>query len=1028
MRQPQLEPAPRWVWFRIGGTDAGGAPSAPGPSGGLGGVSGVDGAHWSGGKHWSWGQYGRRNRFRRFNWPRWRGCHLRAWRSLLGRAAWAVLANAFGSNVSQPGGATTNAVTALNSADQVGLNAAAGLHTAPGFNTGFANSLGNPALSSALSSISPAQLASLRAALAAEGGISGVGLGGLSQFGQSISPAQFAAMHGYTGGGIGSDAVAGAAPATAPATAPVANPFALGYPASNPTIGINGIQGTPAPYGASPTQGAPLGFGFSSAPSVSPALGVPPGMSGMTGLAPAPGFSTGYANTVAPGGTTGRGGAVSPSVVAGAQGHGTGAGLATGGAARRHFDAGGPTFDPSSIPDDRTQTTPAQRAAFIQNYAASKGYNVANAMGVAGSEGLNAPGVAPSKVDVDANGKPFSFQDLQLNTRNGMGADAQKAGIDPTSPTQWKQSDMYAMDRMNSGGLGPWKGDAYVRGIAGGIWGFPRRHTADCHSHKLQVSTPQQSPTWQDRLHDLGPSLMQAGFGMMAARSPWALTNIGQGGMAGMEFYQKQRELDRQWALTNAQVQNAKSESDRNAARANLLNIEVQKAKALLPYWQQGVQGMPAPGSSNSVIAPPPAPSPIQNGPIGGKPATLAGASSINPVAAGITGPQGVPPAPIPGMAHPPGTFAGAVPTTTPVMSPPQMAGASAQVAPPVPATAPAATSLPAQAALGAPPPPPGIDPQAWARYQAKMAQATQIEARASFGLPGNTTGQATLMREQATTEIAPYLEAAKKTAEISATPNKVFDDEGNAIPVTGEKYQELAAATSAGQPAMLNGKQVYAEKTPQSAAMAQSYEEYKKNQENFLTEYPSKGRPMLQDLAGIYQNWQSGRLSNPLSEISGWASRFGVQLPQNWGASGYDAALKSAITGAIASLQSSGLQRAPRTGLMEVMLTTPRPEAMPAANWNILTHALAAGDYEYDLYNNVDQYNVGKGISAFNEKHPFDQYLSKTQKETPLFKGIRPEDYHTVTGAKLQRNDKAGLIRDPATGHTWTIQGEPVQ
>ena len=103
---------------------------------------------------------------------------------------------------------------------------------------------------------------------------------------------------------------------------------------------------------------------------------------------------------------------------------------------------------------------------FIRNYASQIGLNPNVALGVAGAEGLHAWGPnnpnAGSYVD-RTNGQPWSFGDFQLNTRNGMGVDAMRAGINPQDPTQWQAADRFALDRMKAGGLGPWKGDQFAR-------------------------------------------------------------------------------------------------------------------------------------------------------------------------------------------------------------------------------------------------------------------------------------------------------------------------------------------------------------------------------------------------------------------------------------------------------------------------------------------------------------------------------------------------------------------------------------
>jgi D-alanyl-D-alanine carboxypeptidase len=103
---------------------------------------------------------------------------------------------------------------------------------------------------------------------------------------------------------------------------------------------------------------------------------------------------------------------------------------------------------------------------FIRDYAQKIGINPEVAIGIANAEGLRA--WSPSNPNAGSyvdrtNGQPWSFGDFQLNTRNGMGVDAQKAGIDPKDPNQWQKADMFALDQMKQGGLGPWKGDAFAK-------------------------------------------------------------------------------------------------------------------------------------------------------------------------------------------------------------------------------------------------------------------------------------------------------------------------------------------------------------------------------------------------------------------------------------------------------------------------------------------------------------------------------------------------------------------------------------
>ena len=120
---------------------------------------------------------------------------------------------------------------------------------------------------------------------------------------------------------------------------------------------------------------------------------------------------------------------------------------------------------PAAAPAAPAGSPAAQHEAFIRDYAAKIGLNPEVALGIARAEGMNAVGFRTpnqaSTVDV-SGGQPFSFGDFQLNTRGGMGADALKAGIDPADAAQWQKADMFALDRMKSGGIAPWT-DPFAR-------------------------------------------------------------------------------------------------------------------------------------------------------------------------------------------------------------------------------------------------------------------------------------------------------------------------------------------------------------------------------------------------------------------------------------------------------------------------------------------------------------------------------------------------------------------------------------
>ena len=129
-----------------------------------------------------------------------------------------------------------------------------------------------------------------------------------------------------------------------------------------------------------------------------------------------------------------------------------------------------PPVTPSGSPGpSATNATPAaQHEAFIRDYAAKIGVNPDQAVAIARAEGLNAWSAsnpnAGSYVD-RTSGVPWSFGDFQLNTRNGMGVDALKAGIDPRDPNQWQAADQYALDQMKQHGVGAWSGDPAAKAI-----------------------------------------------------------------------------------------------------------------------------------------------------------------------------------------------------------------------------------------------------------------------------------------------------------------------------------------------------------------------------------------------------------------------------------------------------------------------------------------------------------------------------------------------------------------------------------
>jgi hypothetical protein len=179
------------------------------------------------------------------------------------------------------------------------------------------------------------------------------------------------------------------------------------------------------------------------------------------------------------------------------------------------------------------------------------------------------------------------------------------------------------------------------------------------------------------------------------------------------------------------------------------------------------------------------------------------------------------------------------------------------------------------------------------------------------------------------------------------------------------------------------------------------------------------------------------GRGGEETANLTGWANRFGLGgvLPAGWQTApgGFDSAIKVATMQAFGVLQDTpGLQRAPRTGLQETLLTSARPDADPTAAWNIITHGLATLDYNRDMHNyvnkNISGINVNKAVDEFSNAHDFQPYLEKARKEVPPnFKGITPDSYKTVTGKTLKKETATGRRVDPDTGASWDAGGNPL-
>ena len=305
---------------------------------------------------------------------------------------------------------------------------------------------------------------------------------------------------------------------------------------------------------------------------------------------------------------------------------------ATGGTVRSHFEGGGDVEDTGA---------PPTREDILQ-------YNTAGAQ----ARGLNVPvvtnvlkGEMGAKDPYQAGDANSSFNPWQMHVgginpamaQPGMGDDYRRdTGHDPADPHYWREQSDYALDYIKRHGLSPWlttmKKLGYnpqsAWGEGGGGGGGANYADMPAPAAQAVQGTYSTSDPDEGRLipHDAATAMMMAGFGMMAGRSPWAMVNIGQGAMEGMNYYQQTHQLDRQWAKTQAEIENLSSEARvRNAdvaLKSQQLSIEQKKWDLFLKQIQamQGILGdnssSGASPSSSPAAAPPAKVSPTVAGPV----------------------------------------------------------------------------------------------------------------------------------------------------------------------------------------------------------------------------------------------------------------------------------------------------------------------------------------------------------------------------------------------------------------------------
>lgn len=189
------------------------------------------------------------------------------------------------------------------------------------------------------------------------------------------------------------------------------------------------------------------------------------------------------------------------------------------------------------------------------------------------------------------------------NTQAYSGFVSKQLGVDPNQPLdmtnpQVRTSVASAMSRFENGRALGFSGDADADAYASDP-ALAAINTAASGSAPPAPVQPQRvaqaQPTgngsvadtlWQGLgnqplSNEANQALMAAGFGMMASRSPFPGVAIGEGGLQGVNTYQKAQELSRMADQTRAQIANEQSEMAlRNGPQTDYMRAQTEDVKS----------------------------------------------------------------------------------------------------------------------------------------------------------------------------------------------------------------------------------------------------------------------------------------------------------------------------------------------------------------------------------------------------------------------------------------------------------------
>jgi hypothetical protein len=284
--------------------------------------------------------------------------------------------------------------------------------------------------------------------------------------------------------------------------------------------------------------------------------------------------------------------------------------------------------------------------AYIAQSAQKRGIDPNVAVKVWRSEGAtgNPREAWQSKIVRKDGTREPSYGPFQLYMEGGLGNEMEKAtGLSPSDPRNWQPSVDFALDQAAKGGWGPWAGakaiglapdaglgDARsvgeyapgdtrsiqpVSADATGVAGTPQPMSADVEAAPeapksrfdlKSLFASENNPSIVEQIigRRLSPearsAMLNASFALMAGKSPFFFTNVGEAGKVGTQTYYnaKKQGADLRRQAFEAQTGRMQAEVADKVANKNIYTAMLPQIR----FWQMRNPGKPLPEEFQRVI------------------------------------------------------------------------------------------------------------------------------------------------------------------------------------------------------------------------------------------------------------------------------------------------------------------------------------------------------------------------------------------------------------------------------------------